>query len=287
MVLSTFMKTQSSQSVRTATLTLIVIGLIALALGGYLSPLYRFTVNPLVGIQTWVSQRYMAIYEFLTVPRDVASLQRQNTTLEAENSRLQAQIIDLQQQLSQREYESALLGYAKAHTENRYSAAEIIGRDPSPFLHYVIINRGSDDGIRHGMPVVTEQGLIGRISDVNSSAARVQLITDPSSAVNVRLQASQKDAILTGSVTGDLTIDTVPQDVKIPTGDVVLTSGLGGMYPSNLLVGQVVSTHQKQNDLFQTASVQPVVDFSAIKMVLVITNYKPVDIAPLAPAQSP
>jgi rod shape-determining protein MreC len=281
------MKIQSPQTVRTATLALIVIGLIVLALGGYLAPLFRITVNPLVGVQSWVSQRYMAFYDFLTAPRDVASLQQRNTVLESENSRLQAQVIELSQQLADQAYESALLQYAKEHTENRYAAAEVIGRDPSPFLQYIIIKLGSDDGIRHGMPVVTEQGLIGRISQVNAGASSVQLITDPSSAVNVRLQSSDKDAILTGSVTGDLTLDMIPQDLKIPNGEVVLTSGLGGVYPSNLMIGQVVSVHQKQNDLFQTASVQPVVDFSALKIVLIITNFKPVDITPLVPTQAP
>jgi rod shape-determining protein MreC len=281
------MKFQSPQTVRNATLALVVVGLILLALGGYLSPLYRITVNPLVIVQTWVSQRYMAFYEFLTVPRDVANLRQQNTNLESENARLQTQVIELQQQLADQQYVSALLQYAKQNTENRYAAAEVIGRDPSPFLKYIIIRRGSDDGIRHGMPVVTEQGLIGRIAQVNAGASSVQLITDPSSAVNVRLQATQKDAVLTGSVTGDLTLDMIPQDVKIPNGDVVLSSGLGGLYPSNLMIGQVISTHQKQNDLFQTASVQPVVDFSALKIVLVITNFKPVDISPLVPTVAP
>jgi rod shape-determining protein MreC len=281
------MKFHSPQTVRNATLALVVIGLVMLALGGYLSPLYRIAVNPLVLAQTWVSQRYMAFYEFLTVPRDVANLRQQNITLESENARLQAQVIELQQQLADQQYESALLQYAKQHTENRYAAAEVIGRDPSPFLKYIIIRRGSDDGIRHGMPVVTEQGLVGRIAQVNAGASSVELITDPSSAVNVRLQAAQRDAVLIGSVTGDLILDMVPQDIKIPNGDVVLSSGLGGLYPSNLMIGQVISVHQKQNDLFQTASVQPVVDFSALKIVLVITNFKPVDISPLVPTVSP
>jgi rod shape-determining protein MreC len=115
----------------------------------------------------------------------------------------------------------------------------------------------------------------------------VQLITDPSSAVNVSLQTSQKDAILNGSVTGDLTVGMIPQDLDISTGDVVLTSGLGGEYPNNLLIGQVVGVRKLANDLFQSASIQPAVDFSSLQMVLVITNFKPVDITPLVPTAVP
>ena len=90
----------------------------------------------------------------------------------------------------------------------------MIGRDPSPFLHYVIINRGSNDGILRGMPVVTDQGLVGRVDAVIADAARVQLITDPASNVNVRLQNAETEASLVGSVTGDVTLDLIPQDIR-------------------------------------------------------------------------
>ncbi len=79
-----------------------------------------------------------------------------------------------------------MLEFARTQPENVYIAGSIIGRDPSPFLHYVIIDHGSDYGLRHGMPVVTQQGLVGRIDAVTAGAARVQLITSPDSTVNVR-----------------------------------------------------------------------------------------------------
>jgi rod shape-determining protein MreC len=108
-------------------------------------------------------------------------------------------------------------------------------------------------------------------------------VTDAGSAVNVRFQSTQKEAILNGSVTGDLTVEMIPQDLQIPQGEVVLTSGLGGSYPANLFIGQVVSVRQQENALFQSASVQSVVNYSTLKAVLVITNFKPVDITPLIP----
>jgi rod shape-determining protein MreC len=159
----------------------------------------------------------------------------------------------------------------------------VIGRDPSPFLHYVIINRGSNDGILRGMPVVTDQGLVGRVDAVIADAARVQLITDPASSVNVRLQNADVEASLSGSVTGDVSLDLIPQDVKVQQGDLVLTSGLGGGYPPDLIVGQVVNVQTREFDLFQRATVQPVVDFNRLQIVLIIVNFKPVDITPLVP----
>lgn len=268
-------------------LLLLVAGLLFLALGGYLNPAIKTALNPLVAVQQWISSRYMAIYEFLTVPRDVASLRQRNAELESQVSSLQTEVIQLQQQLREAEVLTALLDYARPHPQNEYVASVVIGRDPSPFLQYVYIDRGSDDGIRHGMPVVTEQGLVGRIDAVTANAARVQLITDPSSAINVRLQRLQSEAMLVGSITGEVSLEMIPQDLEVNQGELVVTSGLGGDYPSDVVVGQVITVRKHATDLFQTASIQPVVDFKALRAVLVITNFRPVDIAPLEPARGP
>jgi rod shape-determining protein MreC len=157
----------------------------------------------------------------------------------------------------------------------------IIGRDTNPFMRYVLIDEGSDAGLRHGMPVVTDQGLVGRIDAVTSNAARVQLLTDPRSAVNVNLPVSQADGLLEGSVTGDISLEMVSQEAELHAGDLILTSGLGGTYPSNILVGQIASVRKQETALFQSASVQPAVDFSNLRAVLVVTNFKPVDMTPL------
>jgi len=272
---------------QTAALVLVLVGVFLLALGGYLAPFLRATLNPLVSVQQWLSSRYLAVVEFLTVPRDVASLRQRTAELEEQNAQLETQIIDLQSQLREADVLYALLDFARSRPENTYKAAAVIGRDPSPFLHYVIIDRGSDDGLRYGMPVVTAQGLVGRIAAVTSSASRVQLVTDPSSIVNVRLKTGQSEVQLEGSITGDLTLEMVPQDVTLTVGDLVLTSGIGGTYPADILVGQVLSARKVLTDIFQTAAVQPAVDFSNLQAVLVITNFRPVEIAPLVPTAIP
>jgi len=273
----------SLRSFQTIIIILVVAGLLLLALGGYLSPLSRLALSPFVDLQTWFATRFQAIQDFMTAPRDMTRLTQRNAELEAEIARLQAEIIEFQQENTELQVLSALLDFARAHPENEYLTAAIIGRDPSPFLHYVIINRGSDDSLLRGMPVVSQQGLIGRIAAVTSGASRVQLITDPDSAINVRIEPSGAEAILSGSITGDISLDLVPQDTDINPGDLVLTSGLGGNYPPNILIGQVASVRQRPFELFQTASVQPVVDFSNLEIALVITNFRPVDISPLIP----
>jgi rod shape-determining protein MreC len=278
------MRNLFSRTLQTTIIFLIVGGIMALALGGYFTSASNVFTGSLVQVQGWFSTRFLAVQDFFTSPRDIASLRQRNAELEAELADLQSQIIQLQQEVAQTEALAALVDFERANPENTYRGAAVIGRDPSPFLHYVIINRGSNDGILRGMPVVTNQGLIGRIDAVIADAARVQLITDAASSVNVRLQNAETEGSLVGSVTGDVTLELIPQDINIQPGDLVLTSGLGGGYPPNLIIGQVVSVRSRDFDLFQQATVQPVVDFNRLELVLVIVNFKPVDISPLEPA---
>ena len=277
------MRPSSARTWQTVVLALIMVGLIALALGGYLTPLSRLVIAPFVSAQTWLSTRFITLRNIFNSSQDLARLRQRNLELEAEVSNLQSEIIDLKQQIAQTRVLSALVEFARVHPENRYLAAAVIGRDPSPFVKYVIINRGSDGGLRSGMPVVTSQGLAGRIAAVTAGAARVQLVTDPSSSVNVRLEPSGAQAVLLGSLTGELSLDLIPQTASVNVGDLVLTSGLGGNFPDNILIGQITSVSRRETDLFQQASVQPVVDFSKLEIVLLITNFRPVDIEPLIP----
>jgi rod shape-determining protein MreC len=272
-----------SRTLQTTIIFLIVGGIMALALGGYFSSASNVFTGSLVELQAWFSARFLAVQDFFTSPRDIASLRQRNAELEGEVAELQAQVIQLQQQVGETDILAALVDFSRARPENTYRAAAVIGRDPSPFLHYVIINRGSNDGILRGMPVVTNQGLIGRVDAVIADAARVQLITDPASSVNVRLQNAETEASLAGSVTGDVTLELIPQDINIQPGDLVLTSGLGGGYPPDLIIGQVVNVRSRDFDLFQQATVQPVVDFNRLEIVLIIVNFKPVDFTPLIP----
>ncbi|MCU0485339.1 MAG: rod shape-determining protein MreC [Anaerolineales bacterium] len=262
---------------------LVAVGLVALAISGYLTPLTRLVVQPVVGVQTWLAERVQAVKEFTTAPSDLALLRQRIANLEAENSRLQIEVIELQQQVQQAAVLSTLVDYARSSTENRYLAASVIGYDTSPFLRYILINRGSDDGLRRGMPVVTNQGLVGQVAAVNSSAARVQLITDPAASVNVYLQRADAEAVVQGQLTGEITLEMVPQSAALEAGDLIVTSGLGGNYPANLVIGQVTSVRQRDSDLFQSAAVQPAVNFAELEIVLVITNFRPVDTSSLIP----
>ena len=167
------MRSRSARTIQTVVLALVIVGLIVLALGGYLAPVSRSVLAPLISAQTWLASRFQTLQNYINAPQDLARLRQRNAELETEVSRLQSEIIALKQQIAETRILEALVDFARVNPENRYVAAAVIGRDPSPFLKYSIINRGSDDGLRRGMPVVNSQGLIGRIAAVTAGASRV------------------------------------------------------------------------------------------------------------------
>lgn len=276
-------KLLTPKNLRNLIIIMVVAGVLFLAISGYLTPVFSFSVSPLISAQSWLSQRYLAFSDFYNSPRDMATLRAQNAQLENEVAMLQSEIVALQENLAQSDILYTLLDFARTNPEHEYVAATVIGREISPFLQYIIIDKGSNDGLRHGMPVVTQQGLVGRIDALISDASRIQLITDANSSVNVKLQTAGVEGLVRGSVTGEISLDMVPVDSEVQIGDILMTSGLGGTYPPNIFVGQVLTMQSKQNVLFQTGSVQPVVDFSNLSAVLVITNFNSVDISPLVP----
>ena len=280
------MNFRNRRQLGTIAVGLVIVGILALALGGFLTPLGSAISTPFVSIQQWLTIRYQTFQDFFNAPTDLVRLRQRNAELEAEVANLQTEVIALQQQVTEVELLSALLDFARSQRENEYLAATVVFRDPRPFQRYVVIDVGTDDGILSGMPVVGPAGLIGRVDGVTANAARVQLITDPASSVNVRIQPSDATAVLVGSLTGDLSLDLVPVDANIGAGDLVLTSGLGGNYPPNILIGQVASVRGEATALFQQAAIQPAADFNRLDIVLVIINYRPIDIEPLLPDET-
>ena len=281
------MNFRNNRQWQTLAIIIFVVGILLLSLSGVLTSVGDFVLSPFLSVQQWLTVRFQAFRDFINAPTDLVRLRQRNAELEAEVANLQTQVISLQQQVSEVELLSTLLEFARSQRENEYKAASVIFRDPRPFLKYVVIDVGSDDGILSGMPVVSAEGLVGHVDAVSANAARVQLITDAGSSINVTIQPSDTTAVLLGSITSDLSLDLISKDVDVEPGNLILTSGLGGKYPGNILVGQVASVRTTATALFQQAAVQPTVDFTRLDIVLVIVNFQSVDIEPLIQEESP
>ena len=262
-------------------LVLFVLGVAFFALSGYLNKAIDRVIAPVIGIQSTVMERLNFVINLFTISQSEVELAAENEELKRQVSELQNYIIQLQQNLNEADILYALLGFARSSPDEQYIPAKVIGKDPSPFLKYLLIDQGSDQGIRSGMPVVTNNGLVGRIEAVTASAARVKLITDSTSMINAVVTEVDAECMVQGSITGDVTIEMVSQDVKLEPGQIVQTSGLGGDFPSDFIIGQVLNVNQINNEIFQSASILPAEDFSSLQAVLVVSNFSPANTAPL------
>lgn len=207
-------------------------------------------------------------------------LAAENEALRQENAELRNQIILLHEAQIENENYRRQLDFKSAVPNYRLLSAEVIGRDPSNLLEYLLIDRGREDGIAIGMPVLTASGLVGRISEVSASSSKVQLITDSASSISVLVQRTRTTGMVQGVPGHSLVMRYIPQDADIAVGDIVLTSGLGGDLPKRLVVGQISSIRREDVDVFQEAQVVPAVDLSSLESVMVLLNFSDVSAEP-------
>jgi rod shape-determining protein MreC len=193
------------------------------------------------------------------------------TELEKENA-------TLRQQLAYKQSNPDFDLVGAAVLERNPDLARVIGQDPSNLVRYIIVDQGSAEGVKTGMPVVTPQGLVGRITATGTHWAKALLVIDPSSSVNAVVQSTRATGIVQGDVNGNLIIKYVPQGEAIKTGDLILTSGMGGSFPKRLVIGQVTEVRKHDIELFQEATIQPTVDFSRLEFVLILKKFTPSDI---------
>ena len=206
--------------------------------------------------------------------RDVATVFRENQALRAENQELRHVVFQLTEKAAENERLQAMLEFRTKSVGFQMKAATIIGRDPGTLNYSLFINQGTRDGVRVNMPVVTHQGLVGHVMEVFSGNAKVRLIVDTGSSVASMVQRPQSRAV--GIVEGNpsqlsvLRMKNLLRDSDVIKGDKVMTSGLGGIYPKGLLIGEVVDVVDDEGGLLKNAMIRPAVDFSRMEEVFVI-----------------
>ena len=210
---------------------------------------------------------------------DLATLRSRNDELEKSVAALTVENLGLKEVEAENARLRKLLGFAQTNPSFDYKGGQIVGRvvgsEPNSIIQSIVIDLGKANGIEPGMPVVTERGLVGRITDVYNNSSRVLLINDSNSSVNTLLQNSRLRGILRGRAGQQPIMDYLPQDNKVLVGDIVVTSGESGNFPAGVPVGQVVEVEQNDVEMFQRAVVRTTVDFDTLETVLVVTNFKP------------
>jgi rod shape-determining protein MreC len=198
-----------------------------------------------------------------------------------ENIRLKEQIISLktenyrdQELLATHRRLQKLLQFAET-TDQAVMAAQVIGRDPSGLFQSVIINKGKTSGLSVNMPVVNEDGIVGRIVSVSNNYSKVLLLIDQNSAVDCIIQRSRDTGIVKGLTSDTCIMDYVLKTSDIRVEDIIITSGIGGIFPKGVPVGKVTDIKDPSDEFFREVKIKPFVDFSKLEEILIILMEDP------------
>ncbi|RHW40633.1 rod shape-determining protein MreC [Neobacillus notoginsengisoli] len=168
-----------------------------------------------------------------------------------------------------------ILGKTESLSQSDLIHASVMGRNPDRWNELIIINKGTSDNVKKNMAVITSKGLVGKIKTANDFSSTVQLLSamDPKNRISV---VTQGDSEVFGFVEGFddekklLKVKKIPYEAKVKKGQIVITSGLGGVFPEGLLVGKIVEVEPDQYGLNQIALVKPEADFYGIREVMVV-----------------
>lgn len=192
--------------------------------------------------------------------------------LEQQNEELRARLAELEEARQENERLRDLVDFAEEQQLARLGA-NVIRRPVSIWEGVIELDRGSSDGVQPGMPVIAAQGLVGQVAEVSSHACTVRLLTDQQSGVAALVQSTRATGVVRGSVSGELSLDFVDRALLPVVGDVVLTSGLGGVYPPGIVVGDVTAVNNKRGDLYPDVTVESRVPVDRIEEVLILVGF--------------
>ncbi|MFA7244026.1 MAG: rod shape-determining protein MreC [Patescibacteria group bacterium] len=226
---------------------------------------FSYVFSPMIGAISHSSFATRGLFHGIS---EISDLKKINAELTNKLSQAEIDKNELNELKIENETLKKQLGFVEAHQNRELIPAKIIGRDPISALDYIVIDKGSDDGVGLGLAIITDGALVGKVSEVNAKSSKVMLITSKDSIVQAMLQDSREVGILTGGLAG-LSLDNIPQDIATNKGEMVITSGLGGDLEQGLMIGSVYGATSGSADIFKTLSVQPIVDFSKLEIVFV------------------
>jgi rod shape-determining protein MreC len=200
--------------------------------------------------------------------------------VEVENARLKAELADVQVQLQQ---QRALADRAKGlqdllelrdRSGISSTAAQIIAGGASPDFRTLTIDKGSRDGLRQDMAVLAPAGVVGRIVTPSARAAKVQLLIDRNAAAGALVERTRAQGVVIGGGDDRLRLDYMSEASDVTVGDLVVTSGIDGIYPKGFTIGRI-DVVEKNGTAYKRITVKPAVDFTALEDVLIVTTPSP------------
>ncbi len=273
------MKQRSLESSRTLTLLatclLLALALIGISQMPQFQPVQGFLEQLVAPLQHGFAQTSYTIDSWVETANNMHSLDAENARLKEEIARLQTQNAELLSLRAENETLRQILGFHKEFPDLQGLPASVIGRDPSGLSRVLTLDRGSTAGVSEGMAVTSPGGLLlGIVRKVTATQSTVLLIDDIDSSIAVVVDRTNVAAVVQGQAQhgGRLLVRHIPQGADVQTGDLIKTSGIGGMLPKGLLVGQIYEKHQKDIDLEQEAVAYSLATPDSLDQVLIIVG---------------
>ena len=201
----------------------------------------------------------------------VAKVSEENEKLKQEIGKLIRQNNELREQLRQKGRVDELMEYQKRR-QLKSVVAKVIGRDATQWARVIYINKGTQDGIKESLAVVTNAGVVGHVIQAGLNSSKVMLIVDGRSSVDTLFSNDRISGIVVGTGMEFCEMKYVPITADVNVGDQIISSGLGGVYPKGLVVGTVISITKATQGLFQDISIAPSADFGRLEEVLVLLS---------------
>ena len=206
----------------------------------------------------------------------IETLKKDNEQLKEENDRLKDSVADYTMIYNENKMLKEQMTLQDKYPEFDTLVGTIIADNVNNWNKLIIVNQGSKDGVEVGMTVVSEKGLVGYVKEVSDSISKVLCLTDVGNSISCRLSKTKEAVVCKGELSleneSKLKLKYIPTDVELAVGDIVETSGIGGIYKKGITVGEIIEMHNSDNKLESYAIVKTAVDFSKLEYVLIVVE---------------
>lgn len=228
--------------------------------------------TPMQKVSTMISNNAGA-----SVGRSAADLESENATLQKEVDELRAKLIDYYQVKQENEQYRTFLELKSENKDFTFVSGSVVGRDPNDAFHSFTVDKGSLAGVTVNSPVITESGVVGWVSSVSSTFCQVTTLFSPDTGMAALDRVNRESGVVSSNLKlsqqGLAKLGYLSSETKVQKGDIIVTSGLGGVYPKNLPVGTVVSVGPEDYNVSYAAVIKPFVDPTAVRDVFIITGF--------------
>ena len=256
----------------------VLLGLIiytASAGGSFIASLLGFVSTPMQGVAADVAGNVTEFLDLDGFSKD--ELKSLVDSLLEENSQLQNQLIDYAELQQENERLKTQLRISEADPQIEMRSASVIGRDPNDVFFGFSIGAGTLSGIHEGDPVITSQGLVGIVTEAYATTSKVKcLLSEDVTVAAVSIDKQESGVVgctITMASSGLLRMSYLPGDTKVEPGDIITTSGVGGVYPPKLKIGRVESVEKSETDVSKYAVIRLFEELSTVKEVQVIVDF--------------